>query len=516
MGKALEAALRFSPEAKNWVGDGLAGQAVVVAEKITEKKPHGEIVGGRYPPRDLWGQAKCSTGLGHNRSPHHMEGFPVRSRLSRQQKPAKWSSTFSWRVPPTGVRTDEATPLRTPPPEHGSYSLTRRTTMKTFTTRNLVSPLPAGALAAIVSLAAAFPATAQVPPSGWQQIGQPITLESHVSGAGDLANWQLAVPRSGSRMYLNVSLLVYKTASPINGFDYYLVTGRQRHAVTGFAQNAVSRGYYGRQMSLALIGSGANLIDFGPNSTVGSETTSWTVGASVGAKVEGDNVSPTGSASFSFGKSFSSPDVRFKTSSTASAVTFTTRLPGHPDAPKPPSRAGYGFDLAAIFEVPAGQGLQLTIGAGAAWRYDYTLLIENDIKEAVQVGIFNVDFQNRPLANGNGRCLTAAGIQPVTQTCDSHSALQKWSYTPGGQVRNDLTQSCLDVDPSSSNGMILAACDPNSATQRYSLGSSGFGSLPGMRNPQGFVVRAQQAIGSPVQRQVPSPIFDVLGLWTVR
>ncbi len=47
MDKSLEAALRFSPEAKNWVGDGLAGQAVVVAEEIIQKKPHGEISGGK-------------------------------------------------------------------------------------------------------------------------------------------------------------------------------------------------------------------------------------------------------------------------------------------------------------------------------------------------------------------------------------------------------------------------------------------------------------------------------------
>jgi hypothetical protein len=47
MGKTLAGALRFSPEAKGWVGDGLAGQAVVVAEEIIQKKPHGEIAGGK-------------------------------------------------------------------------------------------------------------------------------------------------------------------------------------------------------------------------------------------------------------------------------------------------------------------------------------------------------------------------------------------------------------------------------------------------------------------------------------
>lgn len=388
--------------------------------------------------------------------------------------------------------------------------------MITSTTRTLISPLPAGAFAALLSLVAALPAAAQVPPSGWRQVGQPITLESTVHGANDLAAWRMAVPRSKSRMYLNVSMLVYKTAEPINGFDYYLVTGRQRHAVNGFDQNAVSRGYYGRDMALSMFGGGASLVDFGPNSTVGSETTSWTVGANLGAKVEGDSVVPTAGASFSFGKSFSSPDVRFETSATASTVTFNTRLPGHPDNPKPPSRAGYGFEFAAIFEVPAGRGLNLTIVSSGKWRYDYTLLIENDVKQTAQFGTYSVDFQNRQLSSGNGRCLSANGIQPVTETCDANSAMQKWSYTLEGQIRNDLTHQCLDADPFSPTGMILAACDPNSANQRYSLGANVIGMLPGMWNPQGFVVRAQPAPGNTLRRTPPSAIPDVLNLWTVR
>jgi cyclase len=47
MAKTLEAALRFSPESRNWVGPSLAGQAVFVADEITQKKPHGEIDGGK-------------------------------------------------------------------------------------------------------------------------------------------------------------------------------------------------------------------------------------------------------------------------------------------------------------------------------------------------------------------------------------------------------------------------------------------------------------------------------------
>ncbi len=47
MAKTLEAALRFSPESRNWVGPNLGGQAVFVAEEITQQKPHGEIDGGR-------------------------------------------------------------------------------------------------------------------------------------------------------------------------------------------------------------------------------------------------------------------------------------------------------------------------------------------------------------------------------------------------------------------------------------------------------------------------------------
>jgi glyoxylase-like metal-dependent hydrolase (beta-lactamase superfamily II) len=47
MAKTLEASLKFSPQSKTWIGDGLAGQAVVVHEEITQKKPHGEIAGGK-------------------------------------------------------------------------------------------------------------------------------------------------------------------------------------------------------------------------------------------------------------------------------------------------------------------------------------------------------------------------------------------------------------------------------------------------------------------------------------
>jgi len=47
MAKTLEAALKFSPQSKNWIGDGLAEQAIVVHEEITQKKPHGEISGGK-------------------------------------------------------------------------------------------------------------------------------------------------------------------------------------------------------------------------------------------------------------------------------------------------------------------------------------------------------------------------------------------------------------------------------------------------------------------------------------
>jgi len=43
----LAAALGFSAPAKNWVGSGLAGQAVAAAEEIQQQKPHGEIEGGK-------------------------------------------------------------------------------------------------------------------------------------------------------------------------------------------------------------------------------------------------------------------------------------------------------------------------------------------------------------------------------------------------------------------------------------------------------------------------------------
>jgi glyoxylase-like metal-dependent hydrolase (beta-lactamase superfamily II) len=47
MAKTLEASLKFSPGSKTWIGDGLARQAMDAHEEITQKKPHGEISGGK-------------------------------------------------------------------------------------------------------------------------------------------------------------------------------------------------------------------------------------------------------------------------------------------------------------------------------------------------------------------------------------------------------------------------------------------------------------------------------------
>lgn len=47
MAKTLEAELKFSPQSKTWIGDPLAGQAIVVHEEISRKMPHGEISGGK-------------------------------------------------------------------------------------------------------------------------------------------------------------------------------------------------------------------------------------------------------------------------------------------------------------------------------------------------------------------------------------------------------------------------------------------------------------------------------------
>lgn len=384
--------------------------------------------------------------------------------------------------------------------------------------QTILSAAKAASLALIALTATTWTVSGQglpvQPPSGWQQIGSRVVLTSEARGADDLNSLTLAVKRSQSRMFLQAAFMVYKTRQAINGHEYYAVIGSQRHSVTGYDANWVSRGYYGKEMGLMISGNG-DLVEYGPESTVGSQTTSWSVGGSLG--VEGSSVS--GSANFSFGMSFSSPDVKFHTTAGPNSLSIQTKLPGGGgDINRPPSTDGYMLYPVAIFRVPQGRGLTLTFSSVGMWEFQYTLPIVNDTIFRANTAIFQADFANKRLIDGNGSCLTVSGANAVTAACHTNNDLELWSMTPGGQLQNKATGACLERVANSASlavGRCIGADEVGE--QRFAVGTNPLTGIPGIRfSTTGNIVRSAARIGDPVTFAAPQAMANARDFWRIQ
>lgn len=386
------------------------------------------------------------------------------------------------------------------------------------TLHSVLSAAKAASLALIAFTATSWTLPGQSlpvqPPIGWQQIGSRVTLTSEARGADDLNPLTRAVKRSQSRMFLQAAFMVYKTVRPINGHEYYAVIGSQRHSVTGYDANWVSRGYYGKEMALMISGNG-DLVEYGPESTVGSETTSWSVGGSIGT----EGSSPSASANFSFGMSFSSPDVKFFTTAGPNSLSIKTRLPGGgADINRPPSTDGYMLYPVAIFRVPQGRGLTLTFSSVALWEFQYTLPIVNDTILRVNSAVFHADFADKRLIDGNGSCLSLSGANAIVESCNNNSDLQRWSMTPGGQLQNKATGACLERSNANSNltvGQCLSANEVGE--QRFAVGTNPTTGIPGIRfTTTGNIVRSAARPGEAVTFAPPQAMVNARDFWRLQ
>lgn len=380
------------------------------------------------------------------------------------------------------------------------------------------SAAKAAALALIAFTATTWTVSGQglpvQPPSGWEQIGSRIVLTSEAGGAPDLNALTRAVKRSQSRMFLQAAFMVYKTRQAVNGHEYYAVVGTQRHSVTGYDANWVSRGYYGKEMALLISGNG-ELVEYGPESTVGTEVTSWSVGGSIGA--EGSTFS--GAGSFSFGMSFSSPDVKFLTTAGPNSLSIQTKLPGGgPDFNRPPATHGYILYPVAIFRVPQNQGITLALTSVAKWEFQYTLPIVNDTILRVNSAVLHADFTNKRLIDGNGACLSIAGANVTTEACNNNSDIQRWSMTAGGQLKNKATGACLDRMTTGAS-LTVAPCLTSSEVgeQRFAVGSNPTTGIPGIRfSTSGNIVRSAARPGEPVSFVTPQTSSNARDFWRLQ
>jgi len=198
-------------------------------------------------------------------------------------------------------------------------------------------------------------------------------------------------------------LLAKTSAKPANpefaAHDYYAVAGHMGHSVTHDgdyqpSKNWASVGYYATQMRLALElvdPAGAevqgSVWDAGPSTTVGSNTTSFSIGGGISAGMFGDTPTANVDMNASFGTSFSSPDVTISEATVAHQVQWSVALPGvgfvspgSPANPMLPSYVGYQWQFGAIFEVPSGAEFSLSVRPRVVWDYDWTRGITNDTK----------------------------------------------------------------------------------------------------------------------------------------
>ena len=235
----------------------------------------------------------------------------------------------------------------------------------------------------------------------WQQTnGKGFSAVFKRKGREDIG-WG-TVDTADQELHGRLELVPYKyKGTKSNKFDYYAFCGLMDHSVINSRDNAVSVGYYAKSMNLAVtcvtkgIGTLAKdgydaVVDYGPDTTVGENSTSFSIGGSLGAEAKmakGLEYGGSGSVDVSWGVSFSSPNIIFTTRRGSNGVNWTCNLPavgfktlGIPANPFPPSKGGYKWYPMAIFRVPKGQPCVIEIDVEVRWRYDYTRGITKDKK----------------------------------------------------------------------------------------------------------------------------------------
>ena len=176
--------------------------------------------------------------------------------------------------------------------------------------------------------------------------------------------------------------------------DYYSLYGHMSQGVKhgdgdyNPSLNWVSVGYYCTLMSLVLelVGNDGTVWDAGPTSTVGSNTTTFSIGGNLSA-TGGDFDTVSAGVNMSCGSSFSSPDGTIGQAVVGNSVRWDVKLPGvgfvspgRPANPEQPAYAGYAWTFGAIFELPKGADFSFRAHPRAVWEFDYTRGITIDTK----------------------------------------------------------------------------------------------------------------------------------------
>lgn len=226
-------------------------------------------------------------------------------------------------------------------------------------------------------------------PGVWQRQGL-LSGPSWSRDGGSDFGWG-TVPTKRQQLTYSGELTTYKLVRNIKDptSDYYLVAGTVFHGITGSpsdpSSNWVSVGFFSNYHSLKFSSStpGAKLLEFGPNSTVEQVSVSFSIGGSLGGTAGADSTGPTGEGSLqvnaSVGVSFTSEAVRFAARPSLNTMEWRVDLPGvgfvSPAVPANPLRAsyaGYLWNPAVIYRVPAGAPFAVTADLVVDFEYDWT------------------------------------------------------------------------------------------------------------------------------------------------
>jgi hypothetical protein len=238
-----------------------------------------------------------------------------------------------------------------------------------------------------------------VDPAGpWQAGRTQFKLDNTLTGRENPWEGWGTVTTQDQSLSGTVRMYLYKLATAAGAQeDYFAAFGHMSHGIahgnTSYqpydpGKNWASVGYYANHMSLVLeLLTDGDVWDSGPHSTVGSNTTGFSLGGNLSAGFMGKDPIAQAGVSASFSASFSSPDVTTGHSEVGKVLRWDIGLPavgfvspGVPANPKPSSYAGFQWYFGAIFQVPKGTNLQLRVAPRVRWEFDWTRGIENDTK----------------------------------------------------------------------------------------------------------------------------------------
>jgi hypothetical protein len=235
-----------------------------------------------------------------------------------------------------------------------------------------------------------------VAPQGpWDPGREPFSLNGLLKGRKNVGLG--AIDTEHQQMSGALRMTAFQLQSQSKSWNFYSVFGSMTHGVSHKDSNYtpgpnwVSVGYYATAMSLKLDlvdgGTGAEIWDSGPTSTVGSNSTGFSIGGNLSGGTFGGEPILSAGVNGGFSASFASPDVTFATSQVANSVQWNVALPGVgfvspgvPANPHEPSYAGYKFYFGAIYALPKASTFKLSITPSIRWEFDYTRGITNDVK----------------------------------------------------------------------------------------------------------------------------------------